>query len=166
VSGNPSGSNPARTHVIKIYLDDCCLNRPFDNQAQNRIAIEAAAIVRVLELVEAGMVSDYSSEMAQVEIEQIPDADRRRKVKGLLPPSRRIPPLTTHLLDEAEKFVRRGFKLADAVHLAAAAELDIDVFLTVDDDLLKRARKNAYHIGVTVRDPVSFVREMSDEHDR
>jgi hypothetical protein len=33
---------------IKIYLDVCCLNRPFDDQTQDRIHFEAEAILAVL----------------------------------------------------------------------------------------------------------------------
>lgn len=33
---------------MKIYIDVCCLNRPFDDQAQDRIHLEAEAILAVL----------------------------------------------------------------------------------------------------------------------
>lgn len=29
---------------MKVYLDICCLKRPFDDQSQPRIAVESAAI--------------------------------------------------------------------------------------------------------------------------
>jgi hypothetical protein len=32
----------------KIYLDACCLNRPFDDQTQSRIYLEAQAIMTKL----------------------------------------------------------------------------------------------------------------------
>jgi len=32
----------------KIYLDVCCLNRPFDDQSQDRIKLEAEAIIMIL----------------------------------------------------------------------------------------------------------------------
>ncbi|WGV24020.1 hypothetical protein [Halotia branconii] len=32
----------------KIYLDACCLNRPFDDQAQPRIYLEAQAVMTIL----------------------------------------------------------------------------------------------------------------------
>jgi hypothetical protein len=36
-------------NVITVYLDVCCLNRPFDDQTQDRIRLEAEAIVLILE---------------------------------------------------------------------------------------------------------------------
>jgi hypothetical protein len=29
---------------MRIYLDACCLNRPFDNQSQERVRLESEAI--------------------------------------------------------------------------------------------------------------------------
>jgi hypothetical protein len=30
---------------MKIYLDNCCLNRPFDDLSQDRVYLEAEAIL-------------------------------------------------------------------------------------------------------------------------
>lgn len=40
--------------MIQIYLGVCCLNRPFDNQAQARIRLEAEAVLIVLTRCETG----------------------------------------------------------------------------------------------------------------
>jgi hypothetical protein len=34
--------------VVRIYLDACCLNRPFDDQTQARIRLEAEAVLMIL----------------------------------------------------------------------------------------------------------------------
>lgn len=39
---------------MKIYFDNCCLQRPFDNKSQIRIRIEAEAILSIIELIEEG----------------------------------------------------------------------------------------------------------------
>jgi predicted nucleic acid-binding protein len=128
--------------------------------------MEAAAVVRLLELIESSRLSDFSSEMAQMEIERIRDPDRRRKVTALLPPKDRIIILTDELLDMADKLTHIGFDLADAVHLSAARKIGVDVFLTVDIKLLKRAKRFAGKLGVRVNDPVSFLQEIDDDIDR
>ncbi len=38
---------------MKIYLDNCCYNRPFDDQTQDRIHIESEAVLVILALREA-----------------------------------------------------------------------------------------------------------------
>src|SRR5438128_2700400 len=114
---------------MRIYLDVCCLNRPFDDASQPRVAVEGGAVIALLQLVDDGRLIDYSSEMAQVEIERMPDVDRRRKVAALLPPRERIIPLSEELLNAAKTLLELKFQLADAVHLVAARQLSVDAML-------------------------------------
>ena len=39
---------------MKVYLDNCCLNRPFDDQTQLRIRLESEAKLKVQEEIRAG----------------------------------------------------------------------------------------------------------------
>lgn len=43
------------SQTLRIYLDACCLNRPFDNQTQTRIALETQAILSILRQCESGL---------------------------------------------------------------------------------------------------------------
>jgi hypothetical protein len=56
----------------KIYLDVCCFNRPFDNQTQERIRLEAEAILLILKRFELGEWQWISSETMDFEIAQTP----------------------------------------------------------------------------------------------
>src|SRR5438477_10937873 len=85
---------------------------------------------------------------------------RSRKVMNLLPPNEHIIPLSDALLDAADELIAIGFQLADAVHLAAAQRSGVDVFLTVDDRLLKRAQKHAPRLKLRVLNPTDFVQEI------
>lgn len=40
--------------MLQIYLDVCCLNRPFDDQRQDRVRLESEAILLILAHCEAG----------------------------------------------------------------------------------------------------------------
>jgi hypothetical protein len=40
--------------MTKIYLDTCCLNRPFDDQTQERIRLESEAMLAILSRIEKG----------------------------------------------------------------------------------------------------------------
>jgi hypothetical protein len=42
------------TDGILIYLDVCCLNRPFDEQTQERIRLEAEAVLFILTKFQVG----------------------------------------------------------------------------------------------------------------
>ena len=38
--------------MVRIYIDTCCLNRPFDDQTQDRIHLETEAILIILKHME------------------------------------------------------------------------------------------------------------------
>lgn len=41
---------------MRIYLDNCCFNRPFDNQSQLRVRLETEAKLWIQERVAAGEI--------------------------------------------------------------------------------------------------------------
>ena len=55
---------------------------------------------------------------------------------------------------------QKGFGTFDALHLAWAEYLKVDVFVSTDDDLLKRASRTA-DIMIQVKDPVALLRELN-----
>ncbi|MFN2452692.1 MAG: hypothetical protein ABR577_00555 [Pyrinomonadaceae bacterium] len=69
--------------VVKIYLDVCSLQRPFDDQRQARIRLEAEAIKLILTRIEDGDFMWLTSEVVDYEIAQNPDAERALKAKLL-----------------------------------------------------------------------------------
>ncbi len=59
--------------MTKIYLDTCCLNRPFDDQTQERVRLEAEAVLAILSRIEKGEWNWIGSDVLADEIEQTPD---------------------------------------------------------------------------------------------
>jgi len=60
---------------MRIYLDVCCLNRPFDD-----IRLESEAVVTILSHISDKKWQMISSEIIDFEISRTPDPDRRMKV--------------------------------------------------------------------------------------
>ena len=58
---------PARGNV---YLDACCLNRPFDDQSQLRVRLESESILWLLNEVQSGRWSWTSSHVLEWEVSQ------------------------------------------------------------------------------------------------
>ena len=52
---------------MTIYLDMCCLKRPFDDQTQPRIALETAAVLAILQAVAGGRANAVRSLAHQLE---------------------------------------------------------------------------------------------------
>ena len=53
---------------MKIYFDVCCLNRPYDDQTQDRIHLEAEAIIGILRHIELNEWIWVSSGVVNYEI--------------------------------------------------------------------------------------------------
>ncbi|MBI3410260.1 MAG: hypothetical protein HY040_18120 [Planctomycetes bacterium] len=45
---------------MRIYLDACSLQRPFDDRSQPRINVEAEAVLTILRLVESGSQAEVT----------------------------------------------------------------------------------------------------------
>jgi predicted nucleic acid-binding protein len=55
-----------------------------------------------------------------------------------------------------------GFTDFDALHLACAERAKVDVFLTTDDRLLKRAKRLASQLHVRVENPATWIAERRE----
>ena len=102
------------------------------------------------------------SEMVLLEIAAMPDRERRRRVRALLPGAGDTIRLTPGIFRRAEVLVQRGFSAADAVRVAAAEQQRADVLLTCDDRLCRLGRRLRKTLRVKVADPVSWLREVRD----
>jgi predicted nucleic acid-binding protein len=150
---------------VKIYLNVSCLSRPFDDQEQARIRLEAAAVGMILERIDEGQWAHVSSEMARIEIVANPDPQRRARVQLLLPEGRDIVMLTPAIFTRAAALETLGLKPADAVHVAAAEAVPADVLLSCDDRFCRTARRRQNKLRVRVRNPLDWLQEVEHATD-
>ena len=122
---------------MRIYLDVCCLNRPFDDQRQERVRLEAEAVLTILRRVESGVWELAGSEMVDFETARMADSERGQRVRALAGLATVKLGLNPAIKARAQEWVERGIKPVDALHLACAENAALDVFLTTDDRLLR-----------------------------
>ena len=142
---------------MRIYLDICCLNRPFDDQEQDRIRLEAEAVLIILAAVERGQYEMVSSEALELENDNNPDAARRNRVRDML-----LPAISTQRVGEDEAgragiLSPMGFGAYGALHLACAEAAGADVLLTTDDRFVKTAARVRKELRIRVRNPVLWL---------
>lgn len=65
---------------MRIYFDNCCLQRPLDDKSQLRIRLESEAILAILDLCEKGTVAIISSEVLEIELSRTPHPQRKAYV--------------------------------------------------------------------------------------
>jgi hypothetical protein len=146
--------------TLTIYLDNCCLNRPFDDQDQDRVRLEAEAVTIILRHVQSGEWIWVGSDILLIENQENSDDERRMQVSALCRfQGRRV------FFDDAD--IRRaaavcalGFDVLDAYHVAAAEKGRCDVLLTTDDTFLARAKRQHDKLRVSVRNPVDWLSEV------
>jgi hypothetical protein len=73
----------AQAARVRVSPDVCCLNRPFDDQSQERVHLEAEAILLVLRRVQSGALEWVSGEVVDYEIGRNPDEGRRSRVAAI-----------------------------------------------------------------------------------
>ena len=143
---------------MKIYLDNCCLNRPFDDQSNQRIHLESETIKAIFKQCREGYWQLVLSDVSHFEIAKTTDTVRRQKLRVLAALAEYTVKLTPDIQQRASIFEATGIKTFDALHLACA-EGHADVFLTVDDRLMKKAQQ-LQDLGIPVAVPLRWIDEV------
>ncbi len=145
--------------VMKVYFDVCCLNRPFDDQNQDRIRLEAEAVLSVLKHVDEGKWKLVSSDTVIYEINKTTDEEKRDR---LLPINNRAQIYVTvdeTVFNRGSIIQEMGFTTYDAMHIACAESAQVDIFLSTDKKLTKRASKNKNKLLIAIKNPLIWIQE-------
>ena len=148
---------------MRIYLDNCCYNRPYDDQTQLRISLESQAKLHI-----QNMVKDGRLELASSYVLNYENSRNRYDVKRTAI-SRFLEDNVSVYIDAARAeqaasiacgIQTTGVKAMDALHTACAIIAHCDYLLTTDDRLLK------YHTDrIRIVDPTEFIRILEGEND-
>ena len=143
---------------LRIYLDVCCLNRPFDDLSQDRVHFESDAVLTILSRCESGEWLLVSSEVIDLEFSKSPDLERLKKVRALYSVSQERLILNGQAEVRAKEFQKHGIKVMDSLHLAVAESGQVDVLLTTDDIFLRKAKN--LKLNMVVANPVTWLMEV------
>lgn len=144
---------------MRAYLDICCLKRPFDDQSQPRIHLEAEAVLALLDA--SGKEIEFLHAGAHdLENEQNPLPSRAARVREWLESIPLVDLEDDVLQPRTGELMALGFKNFDAFHLASAEAGLADVFATCDDRLLAAATRHSANLKIRVVNPVNLAREV------
>lgn len=123
---------------MKIYLDNCSFNRPFDDQDQIRIRIEAEAKLYLQTLIDQGKLElvwsyilDYENMANPYEFRQLVIKKWKKKATVNIHENESV-------LNYAEQLLKKDLKAKDALHIASAIEAGCTYFITTDDKILNK----------------------------
>ena len=142
---------------MKIYLDICCFNRPFDDQSQLRIKLESEAKLAIQEDIRSGKHALIWSYMLDYENQKCPLPERRDQISKWRAYAMEDIEEDEALINSAKLIGQTSIKKMDSLHIASAIKGNADYFLTTDDVILKRASLIA---TIKITDPIGFIKEV------
>ena len=145
---------------MKIYFDVCCLNRPFDDQTQDRIHLEAEAILAILNHSRTSGWGVIGSDAIDYEIAGMPDHGKRLMVQILSTLHDAHIKVDAGVEQRALELRRMGLKALDALHVACAEKAKAEVLLTTDDHLLSKAAQNKKTLKIKIENPLRWAMEV------
>jgi hypothetical protein len=143
--------------MVRIYLDNCSIQRPLDDQRFARIRLETEAVSLLLAMCYNGQAELITSEISVIENSNNPDFTRKAFGAGILEQAHECIAVTPSITARAEECIAHGIQAFDALHLACAEAASADYFCTCDDKLLKKARVFA---KITVCTPFSCLENL------
>ena len=147
---------------MKIYMDVCCLNRPFDDQSQEKVRLETEAIISILKRCDSN--EDWmliGSDIINLEILKNRDPLKRQKVKLLHDGVAEIVKYCDDIKQRASDFRIHNVKQFDSLHLASAEYANVDVLLTTDAQFIRAAAHT--NAKIKVENPLIYLMEVLNE---
>jgi predicted nucleic acid-binding protein len=145
---------------MRIYLDNCCYNRPFDDQRQIRVFLETQAKLHIQKQIKDEKIELAISFISRYENSENPDTANSISIAGFF--HRAAIYIGTEnykeILAKAGEFMKTNIKMKDATHLACAIKAKCDYFLTTDDILIKKYNEKE----IIVCNPITFLQLTGD----
>ena len=126
--------------MIRIYFDNCCYGRPFDNQKDLLIKAETQAKLFIQSLVKYKVIELVYSSISLHEITDIPFEETRHSILDFVESNAKYyvnKDNNERAIRLTEEIMQTGVKLKDASHTACAIIANCDYLLTTDKRLLK-----------------------------
>ena len=149
--------------MLKIYLDNCCYGRPFDDLSQEKINDEATAKMFIQSLIKYKSLLLYSSFMLFREISDIPIASNKEHILKF------VNEYSSFFISEdrredikqiSEDIMKTGIKNKDAIHLACSMIAECDYFITTDKRVLNHKTDM-----IKIANPIEFVKIWRTQYD-
>ena len=152
-----------RNDYMRIYLDNCCYNRPYDDQNYLSIHLETLAKLHIQELIKNSVYELATSDMLYYEVSQMPHMMHRTVILKFIKEHSSVHAGIQNL-EEIENIIKvvmqTGIKYKDAFHVAAAIFTGCEYLLTTDKRLLKYSSSQ-----IKLINPIDFVSIMEKRND-
>ena len=138
---------------VSVYLDNCCYNRPYDDQTQIRISLETQAKLHIQKLIVEKKIDLVYSYISVFENSKNPNIARRLSITDFFDHATVFVDASKsdEVIKIAAEIMKTGIKKMDSLHVASAIIGNTDYFLTTDMRLLKYSTDRIHIIN-----PIDF----------
>jgi hypothetical protein len=144
---------------MRVYLDNCCLNRPFDDQSQIRIRLESEAKLFIQARVLTGEIELAWSYILNFENSANPFPEKRWSIAQWKAMAVVDVVESPTILVQAQQCESLGLKGKDALHIACALETGCNCFLTTDEQIIRMM--SDFNL-IKVLSPITFITQMDE----
>lgn len=148
--------------TLKVYLDNCCYNRPFDDQSQLMINIESITKLYIQSMVLVGKLDLVWSDILEYENSKNPFEERSKRIVKWKTIAKDIIKSTTDVIDRAKSIMQFGIKSKDALHISSAIFAKADYFITTDKCIIRKSKQIK---DIRVINPIDFIKELENENE-
>ncbi len=142
---------------MKIYLDNCMFNRPFDEQTHIRIRIETEAKLAIQEEIRRGTYQLIWSYILDYENSKNPFRERQEQIIKWKKYAIADIEENAEIINTAIALNDRGLQKMDSLHIACAIFANADYFLTTDDKVIKKSNTIT---ELEITDPINFIKKV------
>ena len=145
---------------MRIYLDMCCYNRPYDDQSQLKISMETQAKLHIQTLIKERKLKLITSYILRYECGNNPFEMRRNAIFDFIDTNAYAyigMERQTIIEEKAAEIMKTGVKYKDACHVASAIYAECEYFISTDTRLLKYKSNE-----IKMVTPIEFVMETED----
>lgn len=147
-----------KNKIMRVYLDNCCYNRPYDDQSQIRIHLETQAKLYIQDMIRRKQIELVTSYILDFENSNNRSVQKKLAIEKFMKEY-----ATFYVSNVNEKNIAKtaglimdtGVKEKDAYHVACALMAECDYFITTDDRLLKYQSEK-----MALVTPGEFIRRM------
>jgi len=134
-------------------MDNCCYNRPFDNQSDIIVKLESEAVSFIQERIKLGKLDIVWSYIMDYENSFNPFEDRQISIEKWRQYAKEDVNVNVEIVNQAKNLTSMNIKKKDALHIACALYAKCQYFLTTDLKLLNKKVD-----GVSIINPVDFLK--------
>ena len=142
---------------MRIYLDMCCFNRPYDDQTQPRIRIETEAKVVIQQKIKNTECELIWSSILDFECAKNPFEEHRIAILNWRNIASATIMIDEFVLERAASLIASGVGKYDALHVACSIAGGAEFFVTTDDRLLNRLQAADDIVAMLPQNALAFL---------